>query len=402
MMSRSGPESTRIAVIRQFYFPLDTRVRREVDALLEAGHDVEVICLRASRERRRERRGRLTIWRLPLRHRRAGGLLYIAEHVAFLSMAAAFVAARHARRRFDLVQVNSIPDSLVFAALVPKLLGARVLLDLHECMPEFFATRFGTALSHPGVRLVALVEQASIRFADGAITCTEPMRQAFAGRGADSARVGVVLNAADEKVFRPRYGDGRLSEPYGFTLLCHGTIEERYGLDTVIRAIALLKEELPGLRFEVYGEGSFKPELERLCRQLAVEDRVSFSEGFVPLDELVAAIAAADAGVVAMKRDAFRDLTHCNKMFDFLAMRRPVIVSWTRSVAEYFDDSALAFFRSDDPVDLAGVIRRLAQQPGERAALVENATRQNEPYRWPHQKSNYLSVVDRLAHPVAE
>ena len=53
-----------------------------------------------------------------------------------------------------------------------------------------------------------------------------------------------------------------------------------------------------------------------------------FSGGFVPIDELLRAIAGADVGVVAMKRDAFRDLTLCNKMYDFITMRRPAVVDW--------------------------------------------------------------------------
>ena len=109
----------------------------------------------------------------------------------------------HFRRRYELVQVHSLPDPLVFAALVPKLTGARVVLDLHECMPEFFATKFGLPLDHRAVRLIGAAEQASIRFADFAITCTEQMREAFVGRGADPDKIGVVLNAADEAVFDP-------------------------------------------------------------------------------------------------------------------------------------------------------------------------------------------------------
>jgi glycosyltransferase involved in cell wall biosynthesis len=384
----------RIAVVRQFYFPLDTRVRREVDALLDEGHQVEVFCLARSGEPLWERRGALTIWRLPFRHRRGPALAYLFEHAAFVIVAGVLVGIRHLRRRFDVVQANSIPDTVVFAALVPRLTGARVLLDLHECMPEFMATRFGRTPSSPFVRLVAAMEQASIRFAHRTITCTQQMREAFIGRGADPARMVVVHNSSDERIFRPAPGPEAARDGGGFRLICHGSIEDRYGLDTVIRAVALLRNALPDLGFDVYGEGSQREELVALARELGVEDRVRFSDGFVGLEELVWAIGHADAGVVAMKRDEFRDLTHCNKMFDFFSMRRPAIVSWTRSVAAYFDDNAVEFFRADDPADLAQAIRRLHDDPQRRAALVEGAARENEPYRWPRQRQVYLSVID--------
>jgi glycosyltransferase involved in cell wall biosynthesis len=121
------------------------------------------------------------------------------------------------------------------------------------------------------------------------------------------------------------------------------------------------------------------------------------SDGWAPIDELVAAIADADAGIVAIKRDSFRDLTHCNKMFDFIAMRRPAIVSRTRSVEEYFDDSCFALFESDDEHDLARAIRRVYDDPELGERLIRRAAEVNEPYRWPHQRAAYEQVVARLA-----
>jgi glycosyltransferase involved in cell wall biosynthesis len=392
-MTATTRRPARIAVVRQFYYPLDPRVRREVEALLDGGHEVEVFCLARRGERLVERGTALTVWRMPFSHRRAGAVAYIAEHLAFLVSAGLWLSVRHLQRPFDVVQANSIPDTVVFTALVPRLLGARVLLDLHECMPEFMGTRFGRSPRSLLVRAITALEQASIRFAHGAITCTEQMREAFARRGADPDDITVVHNSADERIFAPRPN----GVPTGaFRLICHGSIEDRYGIDTVIRAVLLLRDELPDLVFDVYGEGSQRQPMIELARELGVEDRVRFSDGFVSLEELTAAIARADVGIVAMKRDAFRDLTHCNKMFDFFAMRRPAIVSWTRSVAAYFDEEAVEFFRADDPGDLARAIRRLHDDPERRAAIVEGAAGQSEPYRWSFQREVYLSVVDGI------
>ena len=116
----------------------------------------------------------------------------------------------------------------------------------------------------------------------------------------------------------------------------------------------------------------------------------------MPLEDLVDAIAQADAGVVAMKRDAFRDLTHCNKMYELITMRRPTLMSRTRSVEQYFDADSFAWFESDDPADLARAIRRLHDDPEWGRRLVEHAARTNEPYRWINQREEYLRVVRGL------
>ncbi|WP_040666850.1 glycosyltransferase family 4 protein, partial [Nitrolancea hollandica] len=389
----------RICIIRQGNFPLDPRVRREADALISAGHTVDIICLRKPGLPLFERDGRLSIRRLPLAKRRSSTARYIFEYLTFLSAAMVLSSVLHLRHRYDLIQVNSIPDFLVFAALGPRLLGCPVLLDLHECMPEFFGTKFQTGLRHPVVRVIAWLEQISIRFASYAITCTDQMRDVFVTRGTPPEKIEVILNGSDEEVFDATRFPQRGREPGRFVLVCHGTVEERYGLDTIIRAVALLKDEIPGLRLEIIGEGSFLEELRQLARDLGVEREVAFSGKFLPMEELLRAIASADAGVVAMKRDPFRDITLCNKMFDFIAMRKPALVSRTRSVEEYFDDTCFQMFRSDDEHDLAQAIRELHADPARGERLVQRAVQVSEAYRWPSQRERYRAIVERLIRP---
>lgn len=384
----------RICVVRQLYFPLDPRVRQEVEALVADGHQVDVISMRRPEEPAFEQNGNVTIRRVPLEHYRGGGLgRYFLEHTAFMLAAGLLLSVLHLRRRYHLIQVNSIPDTLVFVALVPRLMGARVLLDLQECMPEFFASKFNTSMRSIGPRIMGWLEQASVRFAHRVITPNDSMREAFISRGTPAEKVGVVMNSTDETLFDPGRFPPHQRADDRFTLICHGSIEERYGLDTVIRAVALLKDEIPGLHLKIFGEGSYLDELRALARRLAIDHRVYFSGGFVPIDTLLGAIASADAGVVAMKRDIFRDLTLCLKMFDYIAMRRPAIVSRTSSVERYFDGSCFQLFESDDPHDLARAIRELHADPSLGERLVRHVTEVQLPYRWPRQRERYQRIV---------
>jgi glycosyltransferase involved in cell wall biosynthesis len=373
-----------------------------VHALAEAGYEVDVICMRRPGEERFERSGAVAVHRLPVGHRRGGLLRYLFEYVTFGLMATVLVTLLSLRRHYDLIQVNSIPDSLVFAALIPKLRGTPVLLDLHECMPEFFASKFGTDVSHPGARLLALVEQASIRFADAAITCTEQMREAFVRRGARREQIAVVMNGADEHVFDPSRHPPQERDNGRFEIVCHGSLEERYGIDTAIRAVARLRDRIDGLRLSIYGEGGYRDELLRMTAELGLQRHVRFSDGFVPLGELVEGIASADAGVVAMKRDVFRDLTQCNKMFEFISMRRPVLCSRTAAVLECFPEDCFAYFDADDDAGLSEAILRLYEQPAEARRMVERAAEVNEDYRWDVQRQRYLDVVASLTSRAPE
>lgn len=386
----------RVLLIRQGHVPYDPRVRRDLDALVRDGHEVDVISKRIPGCATFERMPKVTIRRLWTYERRGGKLGYLLRYAAFMLMATWLAGWLHLRRHYDMVQVHSLPDTLVFAALIPRLFGARVVLDLQEPMPEFFASKFGLAPGHPAVRLLGRLERAAIRFAHQVLTCTNEMRAAFIGRGAPPRKVGVVLNSADEDVFDPDRFPPRERAHGTFVLVCHGTIEERYGHDTVVMAMARLRDEMPDLRLNVFGDGSYRRQLAELVTQLDLRDRVWFSEGFVPVEEMVAGIAGADVGVVAMKRDVFRDMTHCNKMFDFIAMRRPQVVSRTAAVESYFDDECFEMFESGDVDGLVDAIRHLHASPERRRRLVERALAVNEPYRWSGQREVYLATVRPL------
>jgi len=366
--------------------------------MVDLGHEVDLICLRDRRQLRRERMGPVTVFRLPIPHRRGGWLSYLMEYAAFLLAAGVVVSWRHLRRHYAMVQINTLPDVLVFAAFVPRLLGARVLLDLVESMPEFVATKFRVGLRHPAVRFTSWVEHASIRFADSAVTCTEPMREAFISRGAPAEKVAVVMNS-----YGLAYADDpstpkvmKKPQDRSFTLICHGTIEERYGLDTLLRAAALLRDEIPALRVQIIGDGTFRPAILALRTELGLEERASISPGWLPMPALLRAIAAADVGVVAIKRDICRDLVLCTKMFDFIGMHKPMVVSRTRSVEAYYDTSCLEMFTADDPRDMAGAIRRLYADADHRRSLANEALRRSQSYRWQEQRERYQSVIAAL------
>ncbi|HET9808147.1 MAG TPA: glycosyltransferase family 4 protein [Candidatus Limnocylindria bacterium] len=390
---------SRICIISHSHYPYDSRVAREAHALMAAGHEVDVICLKYEDQPFFKRHDGVSVYHLPIGRQRGGALRYFYELASFQIAATLLVGALHLRHRYRVVETTSVPDWLVFAAVVPKLLGARVLVDLHECMPEYGATKYGVPLGHPIVRVLSFLEQASIRFADFATTCTEQMRERFVERGAPAEKIAVVLNSFDEGRFVPARYRRDAREDGGFTLICHGTIEPNYGLDLVVRAVHLLRDRLPGLRLEIRGDGTHRPAVEALTRELGLEDRVNFT-GWVTMEELLPHLAAADAGVVAVRRDAFRDVTLCTKMWDLVAMEKPVIISRTSAVEAYVGSDCFLMFESGDEQGLAEGIYALYSDSELRARLVRRATARSEPYRWVHQARRYVEIVERLGAPV--
>jgi glycosyltransferase involved in cell wall biosynthesis len=276
-------------------------------------------------------------------------------------------------------------------------MGARVLLDLHECMPEFFEMKYKLSARHPLVHVLMFLEQLSIRFADFAITCTRQMRERFIERGASDEKIDVILNSFDDERFDPRHYVGAKEHADGFVLSYHGTLEDMYSLDMVLRAVASLRGRIPGLRMRIYGDGPRRASLMALAEDLGLQEVVWFSDGFLPMQEVLPGIAQADAGIVAIRRDACFDLTHSNKMYDYVAMRKPVVLSRTRAVESYFGDECFQLFESGNEQDLARAIHELYLDPSLRERLVRRAAEVGEPYRWAHQRKLYVEIVERLA-----
>jgi hypothetical protein len=120
-----------VCIVRHNYYP-DTHVRRDAEALVDAGYDVSVVALRKANQPSRERLDGVEVHRLPVQHVRGSTLRYAWEYASFALLAFLTVAWLHLRSRFRVVEVDNMPDLLVFSALVPKLFGARVILYIRS------------------------------------------------------------------------------------------------------------------------------------------------------------------------------------------------------------------------------------------------------------------------------
>ena len=198
---RPGLASKGVAMITYSPYPSDPRPRRAVDALIDAGMTVDLICLAEDQALRREKQNGLDVTRLPIIHRRGGGLSYLYQYSAFLSLSAGILAARSLKRRYSVVYVHNMPDFLVFSALVPKLLGARVILDMHDPMPELMTTIFNLPENTVGVRVLRFVEKWSMAYANAVITVNTSCKRIFAERSCPPEKIRVVMNSPDEEIF---------------------------------------------------------------------------------------------------------------------------------------------------------------------------------------------------------
>jgi glycosyltransferase involved in cell wall biosynthesis len=386
---------TRVAIVAHASLPDDPRIRRQAEALRDAGHEVDLVGLRDPGQLDGEEWNGVRIIRLPVHRQFAGFAGHLAEYLAFAALASVRLAVEHRQRRYRLVQVATLPDFLTFAALPVRLTGVPLLLDLHEDLPEFFRDRFASGGLRALFPLVSGTARASAAMADAIITVHEPLRQLAIGRGVAPDRISVVMNSADERLFDPNRHPRRAWRADGtLRLVHHSNLHRIYGLDVAVEAVARLD---PGLRaqLDVYGDGPFRTEVEDAIARYGADDVVTL-HGRVPLDTLPAILAGSDIALLPTRREPYLEYSLSTKLLEAVAMGVPVISTHLQTVRRHFDDTAIRYVRGSDRAGLAEAIEALAADPAAAAAQASAAREQAVPYAWVVQKAHYLAVVDKL------
>ncbi len=384
----------RVCMVVFSYYPADPRPRREAEALIDAGFEVDMICLRNHHETAKETVHGVNIYRMPLEKKRGGKLRYLWEYFYFGLLAFWQVSWLFMRKNYRILHVHNMPDVLVFSALLPRLLGRKVVIDLHDPMPEVFIAKYDMAENHVVIKMLRFLEKLSIGFAHQVLTPNIAFEKLFVGRGCPAEKIAVIMNAPDESIFTPQIALAAEKKD-SFVVMYHGTIVERNGLDTAIYAIDKLKDKIPGLVFRVYGEGDFVQRFLHIKDTLGLGDAVQY-HGFTPLEEIAAALKSIDLGVIPNKRSPFTEINMPTRIFECLRMGKPVIAPNTQGIRDYFSSEDLFFFEPGDADSLAAVILEAYEHPEKRDRILHNGLKICEPHWWVNEKQALVEIESKL------
>ncbi len=389
----------RVCMVAYSYYPDDTRIRREAEALTSRGDCVEVISLEKKKEGKRHEFHGIKLTQITLgRYHGSSVFRYCINYLFFFFAATFHLTILHLKNPFQIIQVHTMPDFLVFTAIIPKLMGAKIILDVHDLTPELYQSKFKLTRDHWVIRFLTWIERCSINFADKAIAVHKPHLNALIQHGNSVDKFIVLLNLPDPKIFSHKTSDlPKVKTRYA--LIYHGMIAYRHGLQIVAHAISNLMDEISELEFIIIGEGDGVPDLINLVDQLNITRCVKFSNRFVPIEQLVPIILDADVGIVPILYDEFTKYMLPVKLLEYVALGKPVICSRTETIQAYFDDSMVLFFTPGNVTDLTEKILLLYKQPQIREQLIKNSDRFNHEYNWQQQKQLYYQLVDGLIKP---
>ena len=129
-------------IIAYTFYEIDYRVRRYAESLVERGDHIDVISLRREDQESEGILNGVNIHRIQKRSYNEKSILdYVLRIMTFFTKSSIILLLRHLKRDYKLIHIHNVPDFLVFTGLIPKLLGAKIILDIHDILPEDFPHR---------------------------------------------------------------------------------------------------------------------------------------------------------------------------------------------------------------------------------------------------------------------
>jgi glycosyltransferase involved in cell wall biosynthesis len=388
-----------VCMLAYTLYESDNRVMRYAETLVKKGDHVDVIALRQNNGSGYEAIRGVNVYGLQRRiFNEKGRLGYLLKILRFFVHSMLFLTQKHLHNRYDAVHVHNVPDFLVYAAWLAKLTGAKIILDIHDILPEFYASKFNQEKDSIAFKLLVLLERSSIAFADHVIISNHLWLKTLVERSIPNEKITVILNYPDPSIFHPR---PRTRRDDKFIMMYPGSVNWHQGLDIAIKACAIIKDQVPQAEFHIYGGNSARRVLEPLVSELSLEEKVVFKDT-LPIYRIAEIMGNADLAIVPKRAARFGNEAFSTKILEFMVLGVPLIVSETKVDRYYFGDNLVEFFKSEDEEDLARCMLRLIQHKKRRTALVSNALEFAREYTWDKKKEDYLELLDRITDRLPE
>ncbi|MCJ7812263.1 glycosyltransferase family 4 protein, partial [bacterium] len=333
-------------------YEFDNRVHRYAESLIRKGDDVDVICLGSKGQLRHEVVNGVSLHRIQMRdYNENRSLSYLMKLLFFFFRSAFICTILQFEKRFDIHHFHNIPDFGIFCTLIPKLCGAKVILDVHDLVPEFYQRKFHIGVRHPVVRILNLIEKMAAYYADHVITVTTIWQDTLVKRSVSKTKCSVILNAPDPRLFY-RCPVKRKDGNTHFNLVYHGNLSEIFGVDIAIKSMRIIQKSVPHAELHIYGQGRNKEKLIQLANSLCLNHSVVFHKP-VTRNEIPDILRHADIGIDPKRDGVLAGEGLSSKCMEYLAVGLPAVVSKIKAAQTYYHESMVAFFEPYNECDLA-------------------------------------------------
>lgn len=385
-----------VCMIAYSLFPFDARIRRESEALARCGYHVTFLGLAENGKANKYVMNGVNVIELGIRKHRGGkGYPYLISYIKFLLLAFWECTKQFLRKRIDIVHVHNMPNLLILAAIIPRMFGKKIILDIHDSIPETYKGKFAD-FSKALCNILYLEERVCCNIAQRIICVNDVQRDILVKRGISKEKISVLLNVPDEKIFK--FDASRMEENYKmrtrFNLVYHGTVDRMLGIDLVIEAISDLVRKIPEIHFYILGWGKDAEEIGLMSRDLGIERHIHFSRKYYPVEDLPEKLKIMDLGIIPNRKNEATDIMLPVKMLEYIAIGIPVVAARLQTIERYFSEEMVTFCEPGDVKSMVDAIMGIYTDPGRRKKQIIKAKEFIEQYGWEKAKNELFRIYD--------
>jgi glycosyltransferase involved in cell wall biosynthesis len=377
-------------------YPKDSRIRRYTNTLRQNNYNICIICIGTNESFHEVLSNNVHIYRLRLQKKRSTILRRLTEYFLFEIFSFFMTSYVFFRHNIRIFHVHTLPDFLVFSCIIPKIFGARIILDFHELFAEFMMQHNASLTWHSLiVKILLFQEKLSIYFADTIITFHEPAKNIIMSRTKSNKKFTVIMNGIDES----ELPEIQKINDRGVKVIYNGTINFNLNLGLVIDAFVILRKKyidvFDKIEFALYGDG---PDLERLMDQAKENNLENIRYyGRLPFAEMVNEIAKATLCILPPQKDIYSELFYSLKLLEMIYFRIPVIATRLKTYEYYYPENCIYYFDSNNVHQLVEKIVFVVNNPDDVKVKTKNAFNEYQKYSWKIMSNRYKDVLNSFS-----
>ena len=383
----------RALMILEGSFPPDDRVYKEAQLLIQLGYNVAIACTSKTNEVLNGEIDAITIYRRYLPKFIYKSSVASLKFPVYFNFWKHFINEIFQKESFEIIHIHDLPLARI-GVYAKKKFGVQFVLDLHENWPAYLTkathtqTFLGKLLSSE--KQWRAYEKWSAEQADKVVTVVDEMKSRICKLGISSDKITVLQNT----ILPEEYPMPSIEkQDKHFCLLFAGGINIERGLQYVIPALRQLKQQIPNIKLQIIGKGSYLQTLKEIAEQYQVEDQIEFI-GWKPLPELMEITAKADIALIPHIKWEQTDCSSPNKLFQYMHAGVPLLVSNCDSVARIVNETKCGESYPYDQIDaFVEKVLLLYHNPDYRRELAENGKKWiQEKYNWNESSREFLEM----------
>lgn len=351
----------KILMVLEREYPEDERVSKEIRTLQKEGHQVLLACFTKQTRAANETLNEITIFRKPISEFIEKTSVGSLKFPFYFNFWRSFIQKIIRGNKVDVLHIHDLQLAKV-GYEIARQNKLKFVLDLHENWPVLLElsphtkSLLGRLLSNNKQWLAFEKKYATL--ADGLVVVAEEMKQRLLSKGVINENIAVVPNTSNAGIFENL--DSETPDPEFITMYYAGGINEHRGLDITIKGMAKMK--LPAnFRFWIIGWGKSQVHLENMVAEFNLNKHVYFL-GRKTHKEVLQYLLKSDIAVIPHLKNEHTDNTSPNKVFHYMAAKKPVLSSDCNYLVSVLNKSkAGLIYKNNSPTDFAEKLQYLLE-----------------------------------------